>query len=161
MIIIETILMGAFATYFMDFFAGILVRKKIIYPFISQEAIGRWFLYIFRGRLVHKDIYQTPELKNEKVWCLISHYLIGIALAGVYLLLEAMVPILQEQKWISLMFGIVTVIFPWFWMLPSTGFGFMGSKSPDRMRILRTNLANHINFGLGLFIWVVSIHRFL
>ena len=159
MIVIETILMGTFATYFMDFFAGILAKRKFIYPFISQEAIGRWFLYIFKGKLIHKDINETPELKNEKLWCLISHYLIGIALAGVYLSLESIFPIFQEQIWISLMFGIVTVLFPWFWLLPSTGFGFMASKSSDRALILRTNLVNHTNFGLGLFIWVISIHR--
>jgi hypothetical protein len=73
-IVIEMILMGIFATYFMDFLAGILARRKLIYPFISPEAIGRWFLCIFRGKLIHKDINQTPELNNEKLWCLISHY---------------------------------------------------------------------------------------
>jgi hypothetical protein len=160
MIVIEMILMGIFATFFMDYLAGILARRKLIYPFISPESIGRWFLYIFRGKLIHKDINQTPELKNEKLWCLISHYLIGIALAGVYLFLESIVPILQEQIWMPLMFGIATVLFPWFWLLPSIGLGFMASKSPNRSLIIRTNLANHTNFGLGLFIWVVSFHRF-
>lgn len=159
MIFIEMILMGIFATFFMDFLAGILARRKLIYPFISPEAIGRWFLYIFRGKLIHKDINQTPELKNEKLWCLISHYLIGIALAGVYLFLESTEPIIQEQIWMPLIFGIVTVLFPWFWLLPSIGLGFMASKSSIRSLIIRTNLVNHTNFGLGLFIWVVSFHR--
>jgi len=44
-IVVELILMGTFATLFMDFSAGFLVKKKIIYPFITPEAIGRWFLY--------------------------------------------------------------------------------------------------------------------
>ena len=65
-------LMGIFATFFMDFLAGILAKRKLIYPFISPEAIGRWVLYIFRGKLIHKDINKTPKLKNEKLWCLIS-----------------------------------------------------------------------------------------
>jgi len=99
-------------------------------------------------------------LKNEKLWCLGSHYLIGIALAGIYLFLDLNVSAIREQVWISLAFGIATVIFPWFWLLPSTGFGIMASKSNNRSLILRTNLINHTNFGLGLLIWVLFIHGF-
>jgi len=160
MIIVEMILMGVLATIFMDLLAGFLAKRKLIYPFISQEAIGRWFLYMFRGKLIHEDINQTPALKNEKSWCLISHYMIGIVLAGIYLFLEQNAPIILNNTWISLVYVIVTVILPWFWLLPSTGHGFIASKSPNRSLVIRTNLINHTNFGLGLLIWVVSFHRF-
>ena len=160
MIIIEMILMGVFATIIMDFIAGLLAKRKLIYPFISPEAIGRWFLYMFRGKFIHKDINKTPALKNEKLWCLISHYLIGIVLAGIYLFLELKEPIIRDQMWMPLIFGIAKVFLPWFWLLPSTGLGFMASKSSNRSLIIRTNLINHTNFGLGLFIWVASFHRF-
>jgi hypothetical protein len=43
MIIVEMILMGVFSTILMDFLAGFLAKRKFIYPFISQEAIGRFF----------------------------------------------------------------------------------------------------------------------
>jgi hypothetical protein len=99
-------------------------------------------------------------LKNEKLWCLISHYLIGIALAGAYLALVLNMALIREQTWMSLVFGIATVCFPWFWLLPSIGIGIMASKSPNRSQIIRTNLVNHTNFGLGLFIWIVIFHRF-
>ena len=154
------ILMGIFATFFMDFLAGILAKRKLIYPFISPEAIGRWFLYIFKGKLVHEDINESPKLKNEKLWCLISHYLIGIALAGTYLVLDLKVALIHELVWMPLVFGIATVCFPWFWLLPSIGIGVMASKSPNRSLIIRTNLINHTNFGIGLFIWIVLFHRF-
>ena len=154
------ILMGVFATIIMDFLAGLLAKRKLIYPFISPEAIGRWFLYMFRGKFIHKDINKTPALNNEKLWCLISHYLIGIVLAGIYLFLELKEPIIRDQMWLPLIFGIATFFLPWFWLLPSTGLGFMASKSSNRSLIIRTNLINHTNFGLGLFIWVASFHRF-
>ncbi len=160
MIVIEAVLMGVFATYIMDMLAGVLAKRKLIYPFISQEAIGRWFLYIFKGKFVHKDINESPELKNEKLWCFISHYLIGIALSGIYLVLDLKVLLIQEFVWMSLVFGIATICFPWFWLLPSIGIGFMASRSPNRSLILRTNLINHTNFGLGLLIWMVFFHRF-
>jgi hypothetical protein len=160
MIIIEMFLMGIFATFIMDFLAGFLSKQNLIHSFITPEEIGRWFLYIFRGKFTHKDIHKTPALKNEKLWCLISHYLIGIVLAGTYLSIEIIEPTIRNQAYVSLIFGIATVIFPWFWLLPSIGLGIMASKSENRSLILRTNLINHTNYGIGLFIWVVALHRF-
>ena len=154
------ILMGVFSTFIMDFLAAILVKRNLMYSFIEPEAIGRWFLYMFRGKFLHKDIHKTPALKNEKQWCLISHYLIGVFLSAMYLLLDFYVPIIHYYVWLSLIFGISTVFLPWFWLLPSIGIGFMASKSPYRSLIIRTNLINHTHFGLGLFIWMVSFHPF-
>jgi hypothetical protein len=158
--IAEMILMGIFATLFMDILAGFLAKRKLIYPFISQEAIGRWFLYMFRGKFIHEDINKTPELKNEKLWCIISHYMIGIVLAGIYLYLEIREPIIRELVWLPLAYGILTVFLPWFWLLPSIGLGFVAWKSSNRALIIITNLANHTNFGVGLFIWILTFHRF-
>ena len=160
MIIIEMILMGIFATFIMDFFTGFLVKRKLIHSFIEPEAVGRWFLSLFRGKFIHKDIHKTPALNNEKLWSFLSHYLIGIVLAGIYLFLELKEPIIRDQIWIPLIFGITTVLFPWFWLFPSIGLGFMALKSPNKSHIIRTSLVNHTNFGLGLFIWVDTFHRF-
>ncbi|MBT8378633.1 MAG: DUF2938 domain-containing protein [Ignavibacteria bacterium] len=160
MIVIEMILMGSFATYFMDLTGGFLVKRKFVHSFIEPETVGRWTLYMLRGKLMHKDIRQTPALKNEKLTALIFHYLIGIVLAGIYLFLELNEPTIRDQIWISLIFGIATVVLPWFWLFPSIGLGFLASKSPNKSSILKTSLINHTNFGVGLFIWVVISHRF-
>jgi len=151
--------MGIFATCFMDISAGFLAERRIIYPFITTEAMGRWFLYMFKGKFLHEDINKTPALKNEKMWCLISHYMIGVVLAGIYLFLEFKDPVIRNQPWTALIFGTATVFLPWFWLLPSIGYGFMASKSVNQYLIIRTNLINHTNFGLGLFIWIITIHN--
>ena len=160
MIILEIILMGIFATYFMDLLAGFLVKRKLIHSYIGPESVGRWFLYMFRGKFIHIDIHRTPTINNENIWGFLSHYLIGIVLAGIYLFLEIKVPIIRDQMWMPLIFGIATVFLPWFWLLPSIGLGFIASKSSNRSLVIRTNLVNHTNFGLGFFIWIVSFHRF-
>jgi len=160
MIFIEMILMGTFATYFMDFLTSFLVKRKLIHSLIKPEAVGRWFLYLFKGKFIHKDINKTPALKNEKLWCLIAHYLIGIVLAGIYLFLELKEPTIRYQIWVPLIFGIATVILPWSWLFPSIGLGFLASKSPDKLSIIKTSLVNHTSFGLGLLIWIISFHRF-
>ena len=160
MMIVEMILMGVFATYLMDLLARFFVKINLIQSYVGPEDVGRWFLYMFRGKFIHKDILKTPALKNEKEWSYFSHYLIGIVLAGIYLFLELKVPIIRDRIWMPFVFGIATVILPWFWLLPSMGFGFLASKSHNKLRIIRTSLVNHTSFGLGFFIWIVSFHRF-
>jgi hypothetical protein len=161
MIVIEMILMGIFATYFMDLTGGFFAKRKFIQSFIEPEAVGRWFLYMLKGKFVHKDINKTPALNNEKSWSFVSHYLIGIVLAGIYLILDFKILTTHYRIWMPVIFGIATVILPWFWMLPSMGFGLLASKSPNKLSIIKTNLVNHTNFGLGLLIWIVSFHSFL
>jgi len=92
----------------MDAIAGFLAQRNLMFSFITPEKIGRWFLYIFRGKFTHGDIHNTPALKNEKLWCLVSHYLIGVVLAGAYLFLEIMEPTIRNQAYVSLIFGIAT-----------------------------------------------------
>jgi len=158
MIVLESILMGIFATFIMDILARYLVKINFIISFVTPEAIGRWSLYIFRGKLKHENIYKTPALHNEKIWSFISHYLIGIVLAGIYLFLEMNVPIIRDHIWMTLIFGIVTVLLPWFWLLPGIGLGVMASNSSKQPLIIRTSIVNHTNFGLGLFLWIFFFH---
>ncbi len=159
--IVEMILMGVLATLIMDVLAITLGKLKIIRQLIKPQAIGRWTLYMFRGKFVHEDINKTPALKNEMLTTWISHYLIGIALAGVYLGLELQEPAIRDSAWIPLIFGIATVVLPWFWLYPSMGLGVLASKAPRKSPYIITSLVNHTNFGLGFLIWIAFLRRFL
>ena len=90
----------------------------------------------------------------------ISIYLIGIVLAGIYLLLELKVPIIRDQLWMALIFGLITVLLPWLWLYPSIGIGFLASKTPKKSPYIVTSLINHTDFGLGLVVWIVVFRRF-
>ena len=163
MIIIEAVLMGIFATFFMDFLAGILAKRNIIYPFISPDAVGRWFLYIFKGKLIHKDINQTPVLKNEKLWCLISHYLIGIALSGVYLVIGSNFAIVREQLLMPLLFGIATVFFPGFgcFLVSVSDLWPLNHQNNHRLLELILSIIQTLvlDYFYGLFYYIVSLFR--
>ena len=161
MIIIEMILMGIFATYFMDLIGGFLAKRKFIYSFIEPEAVGRWFLYLFKGKFIHNDINKTPALNNEKLWSFVSHYFIGIVLAGFYLFLELKVPAIRNQMWMPLIFGLATVLLPWLWLYPSMGIGFLASKAEKTSPYIITSLVNHTDFGLGMVLWIILFRRFL
>jgi hypothetical protein len=139
----------------MDILAIVFGKLKIIHPSIEPQVIGRWALYILRGKFVHKDIYKTPTLKNEKSAALISHYLIGIILAGVYLFMELKEPVTRDQPWIALVFGLLTILLPWLWLFPSIGIGFLASKKSKKSPYIITSLINHTDFGLGLAVWIL------
>ena len=156
----EMILMGIFATFFMDFLAKFLVKSKIVRPAIEPHIPGRWALYMLRGKFIHEDIYQTPALKNEKLAALISHYLIGIVLMGIYLFLELKEPAMRDQLWIPLIFGVTTVLLPWLWLYPSIGIGFLASKSKNKSDYIIFSIINHTNFGIGMMIWILVFRRF-
>jgi hypothetical protein len=157
---VEMILMGVLATLVMDILAITFAKLRVIHPMIGPEAVGRWTLYMFKGKFIHKDINETPALNNEKSVALLSHYLIGIALAGIYLLLELKEPTIRHQLWMPLIFGLTTVLLPWLWLYPSIGLGFLASKAPRKSPYIITSLVNHTNFGLGLVVWVVVFRRF-
>nr|WP_319509350.1 DUF2938 family protein [uncultured Draconibacterium sp.] len=157
MLIVEIILSGAFATAIMDLCAGVLAKRKVIHPFITQNELGRWFLYLFRMKFFHRNIASTPSLKNEKFWCFISHYLIGMVLTGIYFYLELKLPGIKNQFWAPVVYGFTTIIFPWFWLLPSINLGFMAAKSKQQSKIIRTNMLNHTIFGLGISLWIMLL----
>ncbi|UCC78281.1 MAG: DUF2938 family protein [Candidatus Zixiibacteriota bacterium] len=156
----EMILMGFLATLIMDLLSVLLGKLKIIRQLIEPHVVGRWALYMFRGKFIHKDIRKTPALNNEKSATLLSHYLIGIVLAGIYLILELKAPTIRHQPWMPLIFGIATVLLPWLWLYPSIGLGFLASKTTRKSPYIVTSLVNHTNFGLGLVVWIVVFRRF-
>ena len=159
-VIVEMILMGIWATLLMDLLAILCAKLGIIHPLIGPQAVGRWTLYMLRGKFVHEDINLTPALNNEKSAALISHYLIGIALAGIYLLLELKIPTISDQPLIALLFGLATTVLPWFWLFPSIGLGVIASKAPKKSPYIVTSLVNHTNFGLGFMTWIVLFRHF-
>jgi hypothetical protein len=158
--LLEMTLMGIFATFIMDLFARLLVKSKIVRAPIEPHIPGRWILYMLRGKFIHEDIRQTPALKNEKPAALASHYLIGIVLVGIYLLLELKVPVIGDQLWMPLIFGAATVLLPWLWLYPSIGIGFLASKSEKTSAYIIFSGINHLNFGIGMTIWIVVFRRF-
>lgn len=161
LLLFEILISGVFATLIMDVCAAFLAKRKIIHPFITPKELGRWFLYMFKGKFIHENISKTHPLKNEILWSHISHYVIGIVLTGFYLYLVYRFPILSKHIWSAIVYGTLTVIFPWFWLLPSINLGFTASKSEKRLQIMKTNFLNHTNFGCGIFLWMKVFHSFI
>ncbi len=95
---------------------------------------------------------ESSSLKNERAVGWIIHYFIGGALAltypAVFLVLNIAIP--TNNLIPGLIWGFVTVLWPWFFLYPGFGWGLFGARSPRNVRPLLSAAVEHSIYGLGL-----------
>ncbi len=122
----------------------------------GPNLVGRWFGYLFQGKLRHEDIVQTPPIRGEIFLGVVAHYSIGILFALAYISILVIVratPTLLT----AVSFGLGTVVFPWFVMFPSQGLGWLGRNAPGDVHMVRMSLYTHVIFGLSLALWTALL----
>jgi len=91
----------------------------------------------------------------------IAHYLIGITFTIVFVAFVGN-NWLQYPKIIpAIIFGVVTVLMPFFIMQPSFGLGLAASKTSNPMQARFRSLINHTAFGIGLYLFGLLINRLI
>lgn len=140
---------GLFATAVMDIYQRILHAATGIPP-THWGLVGRWFGHMPRGRIMHEAIAKAEPIRSEAVIGWSMHYLIGIGYGVVYVGLTITAfdgPTLLN----GFLFGLASVVVPWFLMQPALGLGVMGRKAPNPNIPRYTALAAHCIYGLSLF----------
>jgi hypothetical protein len=133
--------------------ASMLVRATGLTAGAPPSTIGKWFTYLFHGRLIHGDIMASPEIPIRMPLVGALHYGIGIALAGAF---AALCSWQQPQRGafaFAVGFGLLTTVLAWFLMFPAMGWGIAGTRGPAQLLLTRTSLVNHALYGLGLALW--------
>ena len=156
-LIVKTIIIGVGATITFDLWAQLL---KLLFkvPPSNICVVGRWMLYMPQGIFRHSNIIKAPEKKGECLAGWIAHYMIGISLAAIFILIMGEKWILNPTVIPALLFGIVTVSAPFFIMQPAFGFGFAASKTPNPMQARLRSLLNHTAFGAGLYLFAFLVN---
>jgi hypothetical protein len=57
----------------------------------------------------------------------------------------------------ALLYGIGTVVFPFFIMQPAFGLGMAASRTPTPMQARLKSLVTHTVFGVGLYVCVLGV----
>ena len=147
---------GMGATLVMDLWA-IFLKHVFKIPLPNFCLVGRWLGHMANGTFRHASIANAARKPAECAIGWIAHYLIGVLFA---LTLVA----LLTPGWLSsptvlpaLIFGIVTVGFPFFIMHPAFGLGLAASKTPNPMQARLRSLMNHAAFGLGLYLSALAV----
>lgn len=146
----QALCLGIGATVIMDIWLLILKIFKI--PTLNFAFLGRWVGWIFQGKLVHQSIAQSPSIKHEYLLGWIAHYSVGIIFALSFLFIAGSDWLIDPQFYSALMFGVVTVLIPFFIMQPAMGSGFASSKTPHPFLNCLKSLLNHCVFGSGLYL---------
>jgi len=149
--VIGAVFVGFGATFAMDLWTVFLNRAFAI-PLPNYCFIGRWLRHMVDGTFTHPSIAAAAQRSSECPIGWIAHYTIG-ALFALGLVSLATPRWLQSPTFTpALVFGIVTVVFPFFIMQPAFGLGPAASKAPNPMQARLRSLMNHVVFGVGLYL---------
>lgn len=149
--LLSAFLIGTIATVVMDVWS--LVRKPLLaMPLPDYGLVGRWLLYMPRGRFRHDAIAASAPIAGERVIGWIAHYLIGVGFAAVLLFFWGLEWVRHPAMIPALVVGIVSVVAPFLLMQPGMGAGIAASRTPRPGKARINSLITHTVFGLGLYV---------
>lgn len=150
------ILIGVGATAVLDLWS--LAAQRIFgAPTPDYVMVGRWVGHFARGKFAHDKIGQAPPIRGEALIGWSAHYLTGIFYAGALLAIVGLGWARQPTPLPALLFGIATVIAPFFVMQPSMGAGFVASRAPNPNAARFRSIIAHTVFGVGLYLSAVLL----
>jgi hypothetical protein len=148
--LVSALLIGVGATAVMDLWA--VARKRLLgIPSLSYGLVGRWLVYLGRGRFRHNPIAASPPVRRDRLIGWTAHYLIGVAFAAVLLAIWGVGWACHPTIGPALIVGIGTVAAPFLLMQPSMGAGIAASRTPHPTTARLQSLVTHAIFGLGLY----------
>ena len=157
---ISSILIGLGATLTFDLWA-LLLKHAFKVPPSNICLVGRWLRYMPEGTFIHSNIVSAPQKNAECKVGWIAHYIIGVMFAITFVALAGNNWLQHPTLVPAMLFGVVTVVGPFFIMQPSFGLGFAASKTSNPMQARFRSLMNHTAFGIGLYLFGLLVSRLL
>jgi len=113
--------------------------------------VGRWFGHLLGGRFVHEDIAKASLVRGEVAIGWTAHYAIGIVYATLLIAIKGPDWARHPTLLPALIFGLLTLVFPFFVMQPGMGAGVAASKTPNPNQARLRSILTHTVFGIGLY----------
>ena len=151
------LLIGTGATAVIDMWA--VARRRLLgIPSLDYGLVGRWLVFMTRGRFRHDRIAASPAVQRERLIGWTAHYVIGIAFAAMLLAIWGLDWARHPTIGPALIIGIGSVAAPFLVMQPAMGAGIAASRTPRPSAARFQTLVTHAIFGLGLYGagWITS-----
>jgi Protein of unknown function (DUF2938) len=158
--ILGAVTIGIGATLVMDLW-NLLLRSAFGIPSLNYCLLGRWVLHLPEGTLRHASIITAAEKPHECTVGWLSHYTIGVGLALTFVALTSGEWLAQPTVLPALLYGIATVVFPFFVLQPSLGLGIASSRAANPTQARLKSLVTHSIFGVGLYASAVAMSYLL
>jgi uncharacterized membrane protein YagU involved in acid resistance len=136
---------------------NLFLKRMFSIASLNYCLLGRWVGHMSRGTLRHSSIAAASPKPHECTVGWIVHYTIGIVFALVFVGFTSGDWLAQPTVLPGLLYGIGTVVFPFFIMQPSLGLGVASSKSPNPTQARLKSLVTHSVFGVGLYVWALGV----
>ena len=107
------------------------------------------------------SITVAPEKRFECLVGWLAHYTIGVLLAVTFVALVSREWLVRPTLLPPLLYGIGTVVFPFFLLQPSFGLGIAASRTPNPPQARMKSLATHTIFGAGLYACALAVSHLL
>lgn len=148
---LATVLTGIGATALMDVW-GLLRKPLLGQPVPDYGLVGRWLLWMPRGRFRHAAIAKTTPCAGERIVGWLAHYLIGIGFAALLVGACGTAWLQTPRLTPALLTGLVTLAAPFLLMQPGMGAGIAASRTPRPNAARLQSLVTHLVFGTGLYL---------
>ena len=147
MLVIQILIVGVVACAIFDLWQRVFQKLTAIPP-SNWAMVGRWSLgLITTGQLIASDLESQAERKNELAVGWLVHYSVAVGYAAVFAWLLHLT-ILQARLIDGLIFGVVSVVVPWFFFLPCLGKGMLARLMPNPPLVCGLALMMHSLFGV-------------
>jgi hypothetical protein len=144
------IAMGVGATLTMDLW-NLFLKLAFGVPSLDSCLLGRWVCHMPSGTFRHAQIGAAPPKRFECAIGWIAHYATGVTFAIGFVLLVSRDWLADPTVMPALLYGIGTIVFPFFVLQPSLGLGVASSKAARPSQARAKSLATHTVFGLALY----------
>ena len=150
------VVIGLGATLMMDLW-NLFLKRSFGIPSLNYCLLGRWLRHMPAGTLRHASINAARQKPFECQVGWISHYTIGVAFALAFVVLASNEWLARPTLLPALLYGIATVVFPFFIMQPSLGLGIAASRTPKPAQARLKSLVTHTVFGVGLYVCALGV----
>jgi len=152
---LAAIAIGIGASLVMDLW-NLFLKRTFSIPSLNYCLLGRWLRHM-PGTLRHASITAAPRKPFECTVGWIAHYTIGVVFALVFVVLTAGDWLARPTLLPALLYGIGTVVFPFFIMQPSFGLGIAASRTANPTQARLKSLVTHAVFGVGLYVCALGV----
>jgi hypothetical protein len=158
--VLGAIAMGIGATLVMDLW-NLLLKRACSILSLNYCLLGRWLGHMLDGKFRHASITAASQKPFECTLGWIAHYTIGVMLAVAFVTFASGEWPVRPTLLPALLYGIGTVVFPFFLMQPSFGLGIAASRTSNPTQARLKSLGTHTVFGVALYLCALGVSYFL
>jgi hypothetical protein len=157
--VLPAVLIGIGGAMLMDLW-NLFLKRAFGIPSLNYCLLGRWIGHMPSGRFTHPNITAAAPMPFECPLGWVAHYSIAVGLALGFVTLVSADWLIQPTLLPALLYGIGTVVFPFFVMQPALGLGMASSNAAHPARARVKSLATHTAFGAGLYVTAAAVRAF-